>query len=223
MPASDPIVLSFFDTLVRMSDVDLLKGQHWLNDSLIGFYFEYLQKLKYKDFNDLLFVSPEVTQCIKGSTQEDLAGLLDPLDAKDKKFIFFPVNDSVVSDESGGSHWSLLVYSKVESNTFLHFDSMSRTNYSSAGKIVMKLAPYLAPEGSDLEEFSCLRQENSYDCGIHVLCNAENIASHACIYAKVGICPILDQRVIDNHRKVMLGLIRDLAIRGTKMDSGDAS
>jgi len=75
MPTSDPIVLSFFDTLVRVSDVDLLKGQHWLNDSLIGFYFEYLQKLKYKEFAELLFVSPEVTQCIKGSSKVCIAHL----------------------------------------------------------------------------------------------------------------------------------------------------
>lgn len=36
------VVLSFNDSLVRKSDIDLLDGPHWLNDILIGFCFEYV-------------------------------------------------------------------------------------------------------------------------------------------------------------------------------------
>jgi len=38
----DTTVLSFHDSLLRQSDVALLHGTEWLNDKLIGFYFEYV-------------------------------------------------------------------------------------------------------------------------------------------------------------------------------------
>ena len=40
MGEKDPIVLSFQDSLLRQSDVELLDGNRWLNDKLIGFAFE---------------------------------------------------------------------------------------------------------------------------------------------------------------------------------------
>lgn len=36
----DPVVLSFHDSSLRESDVSLLEGSNWLNDRIIGFYFE---------------------------------------------------------------------------------------------------------------------------------------------------------------------------------------
>ena len=36
----DPIVLSYHDSLLRQSDVALLEGSNWLNDRIIGFFFE---------------------------------------------------------------------------------------------------------------------------------------------------------------------------------------
>ena len=37
---ADVPVLSFHDSLLRQSDVALLDGTNWLNDKIIGFYFE---------------------------------------------------------------------------------------------------------------------------------------------------------------------------------------
>ena len=36
----DEIVLSFYDSLIRKSDLSLLREGCWLNDRLIGFMFE---------------------------------------------------------------------------------------------------------------------------------------------------------------------------------------
>ena len=36
----EEVILSFHDSLLRRSDVELLRGRGWLNDRLIGFYFE---------------------------------------------------------------------------------------------------------------------------------------------------------------------------------------
>lgn len=38
--AVDNIVLSFHDSLLRESDVQLLNKGHWLNDNIIGFMME---------------------------------------------------------------------------------------------------------------------------------------------------------------------------------------
>ena len=82
----DPIVLSFHDSLLRQSDVQLLDGSNWLNDKIIGFYFEYgtpflqplhescpvhlphryLEYVVFREFSDrVCFVTPDVTQFIK--------------------------------------------------------------------------------------------------------------------------------------------------------------
>lgn len=36
----DDIALSFYDSLLKRSDVELLNEGHWLNDRVIGFVFE---------------------------------------------------------------------------------------------------------------------------------------------------------------------------------------
>lgn len=65
--SKNPIILNFKDTLLHQSDVELLNGPHWLNDNIITFYFEYLEKAAYKSEKDLLFISPEVVQCLKAA------------------------------------------------------------------------------------------------------------------------------------------------------------
>jgi len=57
------IVLSYHDYLLRTSDVALLERNDWLNDIIIGFYFEYLNQQYSK--NRLLFIGPEVAQLLK--------------------------------------------------------------------------------------------------------------------------------------------------------------
>lgn len=37
MASADPKVLSWGDTVLRHTDVELLRGDHWLNDTVIGF------------------------------------------------------------------------------------------------------------------------------------------------------------------------------------------
>lgn len=40
MSAADRRVLSYHDSLLKDSDLALLGGSNWLNDKIIGFYFE---------------------------------------------------------------------------------------------------------------------------------------------------------------------------------------
>ncbi|XP_037042387.1 sentrin-specific protease 8 [Bradysia coprophila] len=173
---NDPTVLSFHESLLRQSDVALLQGPFWLNDHIISFYLEYLDMVVFEDNTDLLFISPEVTQCLKIVSENEITVFLEPLDAVNKSFIFFPLNDND-QDKVGGSHWSLLVYSKPE-QAFYHFDSMSPSNEVHCEKFIRKIKNYLNVDAVVLRAAHCLAQTNGYDCGVHVLCNAENIAHH---------------------------------------------
>lgn len=144
--AKASMVLSFHNILLHKSDVELLDGPHWLNDTVISFYFEYLEKVIFSKASDLLFVSPEVTQCVKMVQIEEIKTFLEPLGVNSKKIVFFALNDNDTPDIAGGTHWSLLVYSKPE-NCFFHLDSSSGSNHNVAWDLASHLIPYLSAEG----------------------------------------------------------------------------
>lgn len=146
MPKKFNVVLSYHDIILRQSDVELLTGAHWLNDTIISFYFEYLEQVIFNNAKELLFVSPEVTQCIKMVKTDEIHMFLDPHGISFKQFVFFPLNDNDTPDVAGGSHWSLLVYSKPE-NSFFHFDSSYASNHNAAWEFASHLIPYLTKVG----------------------------------------------------------------------------
>lgn len=203
----DPIVLSFHDSIIRQSDVDILEGPHWLTDTLIGFYFEYLSNVAYKDESRLLFIAPEVTQCLKVSRCQELGVFLDPLQVEKRTFIFLPVNDCTQTESPGGSHWSLLVFCKSE-DTFFHFDSSSGSNYNHAKQLASKLSKYLSTsEEGVFVQAETLQQKNGYDCGIHVLCNVDLIAEYCAKYNRVEGCGLVKQAEVIKKRVEVLNLI----------------
>lgn len=205
---SDPIVLSFHESLLRVSDVQLLQGPHWLNDQIISFYFEYLEKIKYKANQDMLFVSPEVTQCIKIVPEAEIGIFLSPLGAETKPFIFFPLNDNS-THRAGGSHWSLLVFSRPES-AFFHFDSSASTNLPHCQQIVSKMKHFLGKPNALFKSVRCLQQSNSYDCGIHVLCMADNISDYINRFEIVEGAGPISHETISRKRGDLLKIISQL-------------
>lgn len=209
------LVLSYGESLLRESDVILLRGPYWLNDTIISFYFEYLEKDCFQNNRSVLFISPEVTQCIKISPQSELSIFLDPLvQNENREFIFFALNDNNVIESCGGSHWSLLVISIPEMAIF-HFDSSSGSNYNQARELGFKVAKYFSlPLSRSVENVPCLQQSNGYDCGIHVLCNTEQLASHAIHYKNIKTCPKLNPESVKMKRSQVLGIIEQLKRQG---------
>jgi len=175
-------VLSWGDYILRRKDLRLLEGPtEWLNDTLIGFYFQYLFEKK-GDKGLAFFVGPEVTQLLKLLSKEEVPIVLKEVGdgMAGHKYTFFPVNDSVDPNRhSGGSHWSLLIYSKVD-EAFVHFDSCHGSNEPDARTLVQKLSVFVPNQGSTkfISSPSCLPQVNGFDCGCHVLRNAELILDH---------------------------------------------
>lgn len=195
--------------------VEILRGPRWLNDQLIAFYFQYLESEAYRSFShDFLFVSPQVTQLLKmiDSRIEDARDLLDPLHPYTKKFIFFPVNDND-RDREGGTHWSLLVFSKPE-NTFYTFDSANNQNNYATTKIVEVLRRVLNCQLAFSIYYPSTQQSNYHDCGIFVICNVENIIKH--ILRGTGVVrdvAVLDRDVVSRKRRELLDLIQALGGR----------
>ena len=207
----DPTVLSYGDCLIRKSDVAILNSCQWLNDQIIGFFFEYCQTELFKD-SRLSFVGPEVTQFIKIVNQSEIAMFLDPLDIHSQNAIFFAVNSNTNPDLAGGSHWSLLVYLKI-TNTFHHFDSSRGFNSQAARILAKRLNRYLIPRNEvNLIEADALQQNNGYDCGIHCIVNAEHVANHVKDgYSDFSTLPDIDQLKISFGRSYMNQLISSLA------------
>ncbi|XP_059608650.1 sentrin-specific protease 8 [Phlebotomus argentipes] len=201
-------VLSYHESLLRESDVNLLRGPHWLNDQIISFYFEYLEKEVFKEATEFLFVSPEVTQCLKIVSSDEVSVFLSPLNATEKDVIFFALNNND-NTTAGGSHWSLLVLSRQE-NTFFHFDSSSGSNLASSRRFFNHLKRPLNCPTAELIEQNCLQQSNCYDCGIHLICVAERVAQHFLTAGSVCQTPDTAKEQVSRKRRDILDIIRQL-------------
>ncbi|KAB7493853.1 Mediator of RNA polymerase II transcription subunit 31, partial [Armadillidium nasatum] len=205
----DKIILRFYDSIIHESDLKLLEGRNWLNDSLISFWFEHLHHNVFYGRSDLLFISPEVTQLIKMGDQCELPLFLDPLNARYRRYIFLPVNNNSSLVSSGGSHWSLLVYSKYDQKWF-HYDSQKGSNYRDARSLVYRINSYMNRYSSaTLEDAECSQQDNSYDCGAFVMLHAQKVAENATKSLDLGTC-LVQRSEAYKMREVIFDLINRL-------------
>lgn len=210
--ASKDIVLSYYDCLLRRKDVNLLKGPHWLNDVIIGFYFEYLdRKFKKDGKNKLLFVSPELTQILKMTQPSEYSIFLDPINASSSSFIFFPLNNCDKVDVAGGSHWSLLIYSQLD-KTCYHFDSCKPLNSVVGSEFSKNLMCYFSGKKENrFIEADCPQQANGYDCGLFVLCVADVISEYVLQNCILSNCRCSEAKdLVLTKRSVLLDLIDTL-------------
>ena len=147
-----------------------------------------------------------MTQCIKLTPVTEISVFLDPLNAKEKNLILFALNDHEHCESEGGSHWSLLVYSKVESVVY-HLNSLPGINNKQAEEFGDKILKFFKSSKQQFIEQPCIRQINGYDCGIHVLCNAQNVLDHFIKLHKVEGIPLCSEDFVNNFRGYLLKLI----------------
>ena len=202
----DSVILSYGDTLLRQSDLNIIRTDQWLNDQIIGFFFEFCQTDKFSG-SGCIFPGPEVAQCIKLIAADQLSVILEPLDLSSHTAVFLPVNNNRDPCSPGGSHWSLLILDNRD-NVFYHFDSSRGGNSSQAKALAGKLSKY---RGIDLniKEVEVTQQKNGFDCGIHLLINAERVASNIKNYASLGDIKTL-QDPVTNKRSELIELIHEL-------------
>lgn len=209
----DRVVLSYHDSLLRTSDVNLLKGTHWLNDAIIGFYYEYLTQQYQKDGDkQLLFVNPPLTQLLRMEDPANYCAFLDHVDAKNYNFIFFPLNNSDSLMSAGGTHWSLLVYSRMDQMCY-HYDSSSNyINNFIAFDFTMNLIKYFFGKPKRrYNEMISPPQTNGHDCGLHVLCLTDVLSRHILRTSKISDCDFgAIPEMVQHKRSQLLNLIETL-------------
>jgi len=179
--APDKTIVSYHDANLKQSDVDLLKEGNWINDNLIFFWFEYLEYERFSELSsDVSLIGPPVVHIIKSAAQSptqnvEAAVILESMELSKKKLILLPINNQSTEAMSiGGSHWTLLAYI-ASTNSFVHFDSLGKSDNSNHAKLVAKFVSehILKKSDGDIIAGECPSQKNGYDCGIHVIENAE--------------------------------------------------
>lgn len=215
---SDEIVLSYYDCLLRTRDIELLKGSHWLNDAIIGFYFEYLDEKFNKEKKELYFISPELTQLLKMTDPSQYSIFLDAANVSDCKCILFPLNNCESRDAAGGSHWSLLVCCKQD-RTCYHLDSSKGFNNSIASKFAKNVMDCVLGKDERNKKFAepnCPQQDNGYDCGIYVLCLADVIVEYAMKMGTLNSCDYnRTKKLVPTKRVELLELIDELKCKSS--------
>lgn len=166
----DPLILSFNDSIIYESDLSLLEEGNWLNDRIIGFVCDYLENEVFKnecEQNLITFINPSTVQYLKLCQNHDEAAacFFEPLNLKNKKFIFLPLNSNE-SVDAGGSHWSFLAIDNRNSS-ISHFDSIG-SNIKEADFFYKKYKDYFSLKGlKSYDKFP--NQTNSSDCGAYVI------------------------------------------------------
>ncbi|EFA81807.1 sentrin-specific protease 8 [Heterostelium album PN500] len=183
--SDDPIILSFKDASLYKSDLSILKNRYqWLNDAIISFYFEYLSDTLLKDYLEKITLMSASTvfmlNYVNGDDVAELNSMIGALDLPSKEIIFIPINNNEDPDQiAGGSHWSLLVYEKVN-QSFYYYDSISGdSNYAYGCVIARKLYKLLTGQqytSSKISKRNTPQQRNGFDCGMYLLSITENLS-----------------------------------------------
>jgi len=140
-----------------------------LTDSAIAFYEEWLEHEKLPNFPKAHIVLLRPTMSLMLVFEKDAALLKKALpDFTNTTHIFLPVNDNTnAMDAEGGSHWSLLLVSKIDGVAF-HYDSMIPSNDGPARKVKETLQIVLEKPLRFVPMGDSPQQENSSDCGVYV-------------------------------------------------------
>lgn len=147
----------------------------WLDDKVLEAYF-----VSFSDYaksyckSKCIFVGPTNTLLIKYGSNNDVKQLLIDIGAAQADFVFCCVSDFNQSHSyDSGSHWSLL-FIDITTNTAYHLDSLPGYNLLSATEIGNKLSI------NNIVDIPCVKQNNSFECGLRVLVNAKFILEGFC-------------------------------------------
>lgn len=177
---------------------NVLGATSWLTDDVLQMYFDIVSTKLVHSSLKLLILNPAVCNAFKFRPLNDLDSLLDPFLLKEKEYIIMAINNSVETNEEGGSHWSLLVYRKCSSNVVYYDSSKTNMNLEAARKTSLKLANYLnVSAGFDLVQLSGPKQNNGFDCGIYIVFALEWIIQKIINSEYDSISPIPESNYLD--------------------------
>jgi len=187
---TDHIVLSYNDILLRESDLAILQHKtEWINDNIISFAIEHYWRTQCKGDRSIKVITPSISQLIKSLVEvptDIRKEMLDDVFVNSNdmmnSLIVIPVSDEgITAVRRGGSHWSLLVVNSL-TKTITHLDSMDSmdsSNIVDARLMARILAQYFYQRelNTEVKVGKCPKQNNGYDCGLHVITNAMSVMS----------------------------------------------
>lgn len=96
---------------------------------------------------------------------------------------------------------------------FFHYDSHSRSNSVHAKQVAEKLEDFLGRKGDKLAfvEEKAPAQQNSYDCGMYVICNTEALCQSLFRQQPESLLQLLTPTYITKKRSEWKDLIARLA------------
>lgn len=207
--SNSSVIFQIDDVSFYCNDLPNLCDDEWLSDSNIAWFYAFVynafilpllsRKLinsKFYQFDEKLkkevFISPicillpTFTSLIANhpDPKELVTGNVLPSGISDGQFVFCPLNDNDDFGASeGGSHWSLVVFVKLQSTSkkqytqkALVFDSMFQANESETNQLVQNMSKILYNENDPKSSLDwdivhvrdTPQQTNGSDCGVFV-------------------------------------------------------
>jgi sentrin-specific protease 8 len=148
-------------------NITCLNGNHYLNDSIITYYYLYLEQLL-PQLQQLKLINPTLGYMIGKLSRDIVIDHIDITELQEKEYIYIPINDNIDFCNPGGSHWSLLVYHKKE-NTYHYYDSYGKANLEPALTTAKKFHDYVFDTDYKFVIEQTPQQQNGYDCGVYLL------------------------------------------------------
>ncbi|KAK9767366.1 hypothetical protein K7432_002903 [Basidiobolus ranarum] len=153
------ILLEYHNSILRVGDVNLLEEGEWINDAIIDFFYEFLERTLQS--HEILYLRPAFVHLIAHAVDtSDFASAL-PKDLPQRQLLFIPINDNT-SEGVGGSHWSLMVFHR-NSNTFYYYDSIRDLNLKHAEHTAKKFTHILGLKDAQFKAMETPQQSNGKD------------------------------------------------------------
>jgi sentrin-specific protease 8 len=136
--------------------------------------------------------------------------------------IFLPINDAVSRTQPDGSHWSLLLVSKIDGVSF-HYDSLGGANAGEGARASDRMAALLGMPLRFQNITDCPQQENGNDCGVFVCILMRHLLVKRLLNANARekVSMSMSNKMIDasGARKEMIKIIESLRKEGERRRS----
>ncbi|KAI9293196.1 cysteine proteinase, partial [Neoconidiobolus thromboides FSU 785] len=167
------ILLSYQDSVIRSVDLASLSTNSWITDSIIHFYYTYLEATSPSP--EISLLSPSIIHLFlmlnrNHTSHEELITIL-PRSLVTCNFLFLPINNHR-QITTGGTHWSLLIYSKLD-ECFFYYDSLRDSNYHYAKEVASYIIKLLNVKLCKIRCMNTPQQWNGSDCGVFLLILSE--------------------------------------------------
>lgn len=219
----DDPYLSYHDVRLTREDVSCIKND-WLTDNAIAFWEEYLEHEKLARYPKAQIVLLRPSMAFLLMNSQDPLSLKSALpDFSKTTHIFLPINDNRdVSRAEGGSHWSLLLVSVLDSVAF-HYDSLSPDNIQEGRLVTHRFSALLGRSLRFINLDDTPRQDNGMDCGVFVCLLMQHLLVQRLLkaHAQDKISMSMRGKEVDaaGGRKELLRIIEDLRKEGERRRS----